>query len=242
MKRSIGVHILDAPYQIDKEYTYYSDITEIETGSFVLVPFGRSNKRKLALVTSIGAESDFGKLKPVDALISEKIALDGEMMGLCDFLTDRCLCSVGDAVRRFIPSSAFENVEELILYKQTPSTPLSDKLSEILSYVKLKSPVKAERLKKEFGDDASHDISKLLQLDAIERKTTLRPSRDASYKIAFPAENANAPAVRGPPRCSPQTWVVRRGASRLPDEAGQPWPRRCFPLSKRVRLRAPGVP
>jgi len=30
-----------------------------------------------------------------------------------------------------------------------------------------------------------------LRLGAIERTTTLRPSRDASYKIAFPVENAS---------------------------------------------------
>ena len=189
--RSIGVHILDAPYQIDREYTYYSDLADIGIGSFVIVPFGRANKRKLALVTSIGAESDLGKLKPVDSLISERIALDGEMMGLCNFLSDRCFCSVGDAVRRFIPSSAFENVEEMLLYKSTPEARLSDRQSEVLSFIKLKSPVKAEKLKKEFGDDVTLVISKLLQLDAIERATTLRPSRDASYKIAFPAENAD---------------------------------------------------
>ena len=191
MIRSIGVHILDAPYQIDKEYTYYSEIDEIELGSFVIVPFGFGNIPKIALVTSIGGgDGDFFKLKEVDRVISEKIALDEEMMGLCKFLTDRCLCSVGDAVRRFIPASAFENIEEMILYKSDPDMPLTESQSEILGFIKKRSPVKAEKLKNEFGD-VSHVISKLLRLGAIERATTLRPSRDASYKIAFPVENAS---------------------------------------------------
>jgi len=191
MIRSIGVHILDAPYQIDKEYTYYSEIDEIELGSFVIVPFGFGNIPKIALVTSIGGgDGDFFKLKEVDRVISEKIALDEEMMGLCKFLTDRCLCSVGDAVRRFIPASAFENIEEMILYKSDPDMPLTESQSEILGFIKKRSPVKAEKLKNEFGD-VSPVISKLLRLGAIERTTTLRPSRDASYKIAFPVENAS---------------------------------------------------
>ena len=55
--RTLGVRLLDVPYHLDIEYTYYiPDPVEedFSVGDFVLVPFGKANKKLCALVTSLG--------------------------------------------------------------------------------------------------------------------------------------------------------------------------------------------
>ena len=45
--KTVGVRILDVPYHLDIEYTYYipDGMPEIERGDFLLVPFGAGNKK-----------------------------------------------------------------------------------------------------------------------------------------------------------------------------------------------------
>ena len=56
MSGFVKVHILDVPYHVDRSYDYYlPDETEgeVRPGTFVTVPFGPSNRRVPALVTSL---------------------------------------------------------------------------------------------------------------------------------------------------------------------------------------------
>ena len=62
------VHIISAPYHIDKAYTYHLPMeleNRVKIGSVVVVPFGGGNKQKLALVTEICSQSDCVITKPV---------------------------------------------------------------------------------------------------------------------------------------------------------------------------------
>ena len=110
----VGVRLLDIPFHLDKEYTYYVPeplCLQPNVGEFVLVPFGGANKKHTALITSVGETDDYSRLKPVLSLINDQLALTGEMMALIRFLVDRTLCSFGDAVRRLIPADAFSKAD-----------------------------------------------------------------------------------------------------------------------------------
>ena len=53
--RYVKIHLLDNPYCIDNEYTYFvpHDLSEIvKRGSFVIVPFGNSNRTRIGLVVA----------------------------------------------------------------------------------------------------------------------------------------------------------------------------------------------
>ncbi len=113
--RYVGVHLLEAPYQIDREYTYYLPpvlADEVRVGSLVAVPFGGGNRRAYALVVSLSGESGLEKVKPVMAVMPERFALSEEQRGLCFFLKEHTLCSVGDAVRCLLPGTAFSAIRE----------------------------------------------------------------------------------------------------------------------------------
>lgn len=188
--KSVGVHILDAPYHIDREYTYYYD-GDVSVGDFVLVPFGKANKKKIALVTSVGSCEDYSSIKPVDSRVCENVSLGEEFMGLCDFMCDQTFCSVGDAVRRFVPPSALDSGEETFVYTGEPSEPLNERATIILDFIKTHSPVEAKKLDTEFSGDCRAVLSRLAALGAIERDVKLSHPSGAHTEIAFICEDAD---------------------------------------------------
>ena len=158
--------LLDIPYHLDREYTYYVPATlwaEPSPRGFVLVPFGGANKKHTALITSLGETDDYEKLKPVLALINEPLTLTEEMMALVRFLVDRTLCSFGDAVRRLIPADAFARADEYYSLRETHALPtsaggLNEKSAKIVDFLSARSAVRAERIEKEFGAAACDKI------------------------------------------------------------------------------------
>ena len=108
-----GVCLLDNPFAIDGIYDYRIPeelADEIREGVFVTVPFGTSNRRALALVREVRDHSAYPELKPILSVCPEHLSLDPEMLGLCDFMKLRTLCSTGDAVRAMIPASALSRL------------------------------------------------------------------------------------------------------------------------------------
>ena len=111
--RYVGVYLLDAPYHIDREYTYYLSpqfAEAVTVGSIVAVPFGQANRRSYAVVTRLMGESETEKVKPVLALLPDRFSLGEEMLGLCFFLREHTLCPLGDAVRCLLPAAVFSTV------------------------------------------------------------------------------------------------------------------------------------
>ena len=104
-----SVYILDNPYCIDATYDYFIPLSlrgEIGRGSFVAVPFGRSNRRQMALVAELTHAPSYKDAKPVDSLISDRAPLSEEMMQLSLFMKEHTLCTVGEAVRCAVPAAA----------------------------------------------------------------------------------------------------------------------------------------
>ena len=113
--RYVGVHLLDAPYLIDREYEYYlprSLSSDVRVGSLVAVPFGAANRRTYALVVRVSDQSEMDKVKPLLAVLPDRFSLSEELRGLCFFLKEHTLCSVGDAVRCIIPGAVFSAISE----------------------------------------------------------------------------------------------------------------------------------
>lgn len=111
--RYVKIHLLDNPFCIDEPYTYFvphelSDI--IVKGTLVAVPFGKSEKLHTGLVVEDRCADPGMKTKSVLALISEEIRLGDEEIGLCNFMREHTLCTVGDAVHSLIPAGAISAI------------------------------------------------------------------------------------------------------------------------------------
>ena len=99
------VHILDAPYHLDHPFDYYTE-AEIGRGSLVRVPFGKSNTPRLAVVVSVSDETAGDGIKPVLSVALDRFSLNEEMLGLCLFMKEHTLCTLGEAVKTVLPPGA----------------------------------------------------------------------------------------------------------------------------------------
>ena len=112
MKEYVNIYLLNAPYHIDKPYTYrVGEKTEgastLTLGSIVYVPFGKGNRGAYGIACGFEPPKEKIDAKSVIAVLSDRFALTREMLGLCMFLREHTLCSVGDAVRAMIPTPVF---------------------------------------------------------------------------------------------------------------------------------------
>ncbi|MBQ4043562.1 MAG: primosomal protein N' [Clostridia bacterium] len=186
MEESIAhVHVLEAPFHADREYSYYIPTElwgKIRTGMLVYVPYGAANRKLPALVVRLsGEETAPDKLKPVLSIVSSHVVLSDEQLGLCRFLKERTLCSVGDAVRAIVPSAAISRVSEY--YRVNPEEDPTKKLSRLdskasflYSFIASRDKSSLSRLKTEFGPECSELLSSLLKTGLIRKETEL-PTR-----------------------------------------------------------------
>ena len=119
------VRLLDAPWFLDQEYDYQvpEDLLEsVLPGSFVTVPFGGGNRRRMGLVTSLAEDSSYEGVKPILSVTTPRISLSEEMLGLVCFLREMTLCTTGDAVHAMIPAGALASLTEC--YAPTGRSPL----------------------------------------------------------------------------------------------------------------------
>lgn len=201
--KTLGVRLLDVPYHLDIEYTYYIPETIEEdfcVGDFVLVPFGNGNKKLCALVTSMGTADDYSRLKPVLSAMNRQLSLNDEMMALVRFLCDRTLCTTGEAVRRLIPAGAFERADEyyLVMPREGDTPALNVKTSAVLAFITEHSPVTRRRLEKEFGTEIRPALKTLLSEGYIQADTRMKEASGAVEEIASLAEDADLSSLSRP--------------------------------------------
>lgn len=103
------VRILDAPRFLDRPYDYFIPgelASAVSPGSFVTVPFGGGNRPRIGLVTVVAPHADHEEIKPILTALPGAAALDGERLGLVEYLCEHTLCTAGEAVRAMIPAGA----------------------------------------------------------------------------------------------------------------------------------------
>ncbi len=178
----VQVYILDNPFCIDKPYTYllpWALQGRVQVGSFVMVPFGKSNRKLLALVVGVDvAPPEENGIKPVYAACSDRLVLSHEQMGLCMFLKEQTLCTVGDAVRTLLPSMA---MAKLVPWYVPVSTHGREDLQQklvalslgdqaIYGYLCAKGRVSHPTLVGKYGrDTAQESISRLVDAGLAEK-------------------------------------------------------------------------
>ncbi len=201
-----GIYLLDNPYFIDRAFDYFLPPelrNTLKVGDFVTVPFGTANHRRIGLVTSLKKKPDSTEIgcKPILSLCNGGMSLNEEMMGLCFFIKEQTLCTVGDAVRAMIPAAALSHLEEV--YKPSDSalsdpsqwnTPLDAPTLLICDFIRRKGSVRFDLLKTRFGPAAETAIKKLLAAQLIVKDFELRRSGEKSETycaLAVKVERAN---------------------------------------------------
>ncbi len=176
-----GVCLLDNPFPIDGIYDYRipSELAEqVLVGTFVTVPFGTANRRRLALVCQLRETSSYKELKPIFSVCPQKLTLDSEGLGLCDFMKLKTLCSTGDAVKAMLPMSALSKLTDVYSVCRERILTDSDELSSsdlfIYEEIQKKEPVAHSALREKFGVDMEPKLRRLVNRGYVKKETVLK--------------------------------------------------------------------
>ena len=174
--RYVKIHLLENPYCIDNEYTYFvpHDLSQVvKRGSFVVVPFGNSNKTQIGLVVATHCEEPTTtKAKSIKTVISDEVRLTDTELELCYFMKEQTLCTIGDAVHSMIPAGALSGI--VTCYKPISHEHYDGAFSDVLSYIQDQKIVSKNALEDKFGIEAIKAASYLLNNGLIEKDVIIK--------------------------------------------------------------------
>ena len=184
--RYVKIHLLDNPYCIDNEYTYFvpHDLSEaVKCGSFVVVPFGNSNKTQIGLVVATNCEEPQAKTKSIKTIISDEVRLTDVDLELCHFMKEQTLCTIGDAVHSMIPAGALSGL--VTCYKSTDIAEYDGAFADILFYIQDQKVVTKNTLEDKFGLEAIKAVAYLSQNGYIEKDVIIKNKTVGKEKKYF---------------------------------------------------------
>ena len=94
-------------YPFDTLYDYRippSLAGRVQAGQLVMVPFGKGNHKRVAMVYSVQyKDCDPEKLKPVFSTANDGVTMSGELLDLSVWLKENTFCTYFDAIRTILP-------------------------------------------------------------------------------------------------------------------------------------------
>ncbi len=109
-KRIAKIAVSAANYSLDKPYDYLipdSMADSVVPGMRVTVPFSRGNRRSEGIVLGLADNSEFEKLKPIEACLDKEPMLTQTQLKLALWMHDRLFCTVYEAVRTILPAGCW---------------------------------------------------------------------------------------------------------------------------------------
>ena len=213
----------DIPYAIDREYDYYIPAQlrpGVIRGAFVTLPFGRGNRRHLALVTRLCDHPDTdGRIKPIDSVCPDSMSLDDELLGLCVFIKEQTLCRVGDVVHSMIPAAAMSRLVEYYMPIENPQAAAREFDADLLDWIFERKKVTEAALIARFGEGAGASVRRLIDAGLISRGVDIREGGREFFReycsLAMPREEAEAAVAKKPGSAPLRSEMQRRLVSEL---------------------------
>ena len=176
---SVAVDNALFPYDFLYDYFVPQELVEhISAGRRVTVPFGKGNRKQIAMVFSL-AEKEFDKerIKPVQSVLHDGIALSEEMLYLVSWLKENTFCTYFDAIRTVLPSGLAYNVAaKYELVKSFDSTSfLSEKELELYNRCRsAKTSRELDFILDDCGADKDKLVKSLISKGCIKRTETVK--------------------------------------------------------------------
>lgn len=197
--KTAGVHILSLPFFADRLFEYYvpSELADdICLGSFVVVPFGGSNKRMNAVVYAFSERDDVSQLKPIESVNTELTMTDEELR-LTLFVKEHCFCSTADVIKQMIPAEAITKLTTV--YRALPYSksfpPINKNSMEVYEELLKHGDKSVEQLVAKYGDSVQKLLPRLFRLGWLERVPLDKKSRNTvtkeCYSLSLSVKNVN---------------------------------------------------
>ncbi len=212
--RYCGVHILDNPFSIDGVFHYFIPsymADAVVPGAFVTVPFGRGNRKQLAVAVSVGDCSELprdlppDRVKPLDGVCRRDLFLSEKQLGLCFYLRETTLCTMGEAIRAVVPASALAALAEY--YTPLPDDDRTESRRAsltapdllVLEHIRARGVASGQSVKTRFGAKAAASLERLCGKELVARELAVRQPEVPTvtyYTIARPVSEIEA-SLRG---------------------------------------------
>ncbi len=180
------VAIDKASYSYDKLYTYLVPqdmVNKLDVGVRVTVPFGRGNKKRVAVIMQI-QECDYVEegIKPILNMVDTVPVITKEGIAIADFLKHHTFCRYYDAVNCLLPAGMSINTFYRYFareYDEEKAEDLTEEYIEIYEYIKSKSDgVLLNNLVKKFS---GYNVGIILSV--LESKSLVEKSEENKRKI-----------------------------------------------------------
>ena len=190
MAKGALLYVFDLKYHLDIEYTYLipEHISNMVRGCFTIVPFGKGNRKVIALCKELIEVDDTSGLKYIISTISENFTLSEEMMTIVEYLKENTFCTTSDAVKRIIPCDSLNKaIEYYVISPNKDISSLNGKISDVYSYIKNNQPVDISLIPKDiFGNNIKTYLNKLEDEQYIKRDLILKEQiKDAKEIYAY---------------------------------------------------------
>lgn len=205
MACSIARTVIDgSTYSFDKCYDYLiPDGVVCQPGCRVIVPFGRGNSQKQALVLEVLENSSLQTLKHMISVVDSTPVLTTEMLGLIKWLKEHTFCTYYDAVHAVLPSGL--NIAVSVEYGAanvdvSALSGLKSRIYELLS--SSNKTLTEDKIAKTLGIESIKPILESMADEGIIYREThsLRKIGDASVKMAQLTDPEGETAVRLTPK------------------------------------------
>ncbi len=193
--RIINVAVENTVYSFDKEFSYLVPenlANKCKTGCRVLVPFGRGNKTRQAVVTGFSDDKDIGKLKYIKSVIDDEPVINGQMLDVARFMKENYFCTLYDCIKTILPAGI--NYKVTTVYGANAASGFNEDLNEeesrIYNYLRSKrKPVKSETIIDMFGYDDCKILDEMVRKKALYKSDeAFRRVSDAVMKMVAPSD------------------------------------------------------
>ncbi|SEL18588.1 replication restart DNA helicase PriA [Ruminococcus sp. YRD2003] len=175
-------------YSFDMLFSYAVPAhMKLQEGCRVLVPFGRSNKRRIGVVMRL-SEGEGSALKPIVAQVDDEPVISGELMKLAEVLREQTFCTYFDAVRTMLPPAMGVKAKETfrLVRDFTDVGSLSPEADALLETLRSANGDRelTELLDSYITDNGRRLPDELLDAGALESNNAFRQNvGDASVKM-----------------------------------------------------------
>ena len=195
-----------AAYSFDREFDYLIPphlASDCAVGKRVLVPFGRGDRRRQGIVTSIlSGESNEG-LKEIVCVLDSEPVMSESLLSVARFMKEHCFCTLYEAVKAMLPAGINYRVTTVYGVRQSElSVELDGEQQRLYDYLRRrKGSVRLEKLLDDMGLSDSRLPDGLVRMGVLYKSDeAFRRVSDAVVKMASLVPGVDLSAVKLTPK------------------------------------------
>ena len=195
-----------AAYSFDREFDYLIPphlASDCAVGKRVLVPFGRGDRRRQGIVTSVTAGEPNEGLKEIACVLDSEPVMSESLLSVARFMKEHCFCTLYEAVKAMLPAGINYRVTTVYGVRQSElSVELDGEQQRLYDYLRRRrGSVRLEKLLDDMGLSDSRLPDELVRMGVLYKSDeAFRRVSDAVVKMASLVPGVDLSAVKLTPK------------------------------------------